>query len=58
MKRRYAVVGRTFGTEYFETSRDAWDFVNSLPKQMIEYDGEVQVCRMSEDGRIEKRMDV
>ena len=45
MKKKYAVSGRTIGTHFFETKKEARDFVFSLPDSVIEYDAEVALCK-------------
>lgn len=45
MKKKYAVSGRTIGIYFFETKKEARDFVFSLPDSAIEYDAEVTISK-------------
>ncbi len=52
--KQWAVVGRTFSAQSFDTEEEAREFVSSLPSKVIEYDSEIMLYKRNEFGGYEK----
>lgn len=52
--KKWAVVGRTFSAQSFDTEEEAREFVLSLPSKVIEYDSEIMLYKRNEFGGYEK----
>lgn len=54
MKRNWAVSGRTIGAHFFETEKEARDFISSFQDCVIAYDEEIALYKRGASGGFEE----